>query len=199
LERGSDNLLANPFLTTCVSATITEAHIALVGVSLWAQPALQRAWVMRIYRYQDRAPCLFNVLGTVNETDWLSMAMVGPSLTCTEHTNNQIVIASFGLWVTALPITALVVFYLWSSLCCCRWSDSKDGRAKAYKAWYDRALKWFSFVWFFLAGSFAFSWVLWSAFLNGTSDQGYCISNINALDGLFIGYPLVLAIWRQII
>jgi len=203
--RGSDKLLANPFLTTCVSAMITEAHIAMIGVLYWSQPSLQRDSVMGSYRYQDQAPCLFDLAGTVllNVSAITSPGYESHQTNCTEHTNNEMVVASFGLWVTVVSFTALVLFYLWFSFCygCCCGSRSKDNGSKngMNRGWYYRACFWFSFAWFFLAGSFAFSWLMWSAFLNGTSDQDYCISNINALDALFISYPCVLALWRQLI
>jgi hypothetical protein len=168
---------ANVFLSTCITTLITEAHINLVSVSVWTFPTIGYKDSTYTYRDKDRAACLFNVPGI----NW-------KSLICTKETNQQFMTASYGLWATILSFDLILLLPLWYMSC------RRCGGTTTLSPF-----AWMIVLALIAVGTFSFSWIMWLAFLNGTADEDYCVSDIRSLNAVNIVYPILLGIWRQIV
>ena len=58
---------------------------------------------------------------------------------------------------------------------------------------------WMAVIWLFAVGTYVFSWMMWLAFLNDTSDEAYCVGDIKMLHVIYIVYPVLLGLWRQVV
>ncbi|KAM5353163.1 hypothetical protein ACJ41O_000342 [Fusarium nematophilum] len=168
---------ANPFLTTCLTTLITEAHVNLISVSIWTYPTIG----YRDSTYDDpniKAGCLFTVPGI----NW-------QHLECPKEANQKFVTASYGLWATVVSFDAILLLPLWyMSLRRC------GGRQTTLPPF-----AWMVSLAVLAAGIFAFSWMMWLVFLNATTDESYCVGDIKMLNVINITYPALLGIWRQIV
>ncbi|KAH7146641.1 hypothetical protein B0J13DRAFT_664099 [Dactylonectria estremocensis] len=171
---------ANPFLTTCLTTLITEAHVNLISISIWTYPTI--GYKDSTYLYQSgpnsKAVCLFDVPGINSKT-----------LQCTAETNDKFIIASYGLWGTVVSFDAVLLLPLWYM------SFRRYGGRKTTLP----AFAWMVSLAVLAVGIFVFSWMMWLAFLNGTSDEDYCVGDIELVNAVNIAYPVLLGIWRQIV
>jgi hypothetical protein len=217
--------LANPFLKTCLTTMITEAYINLIGVSIWSYPTIKN-WgkdVMDSYWDTDRSFCVINLAGMLapNASATSYGGYVEVAL-CSKPTDKKLIIASYGLWATCVPVAVIVALMSWiivgSSLMELgtsliesglggkdtrpRLRNSRKGRQERKEGnldFFAGFFTCFSFMWIFVVLSFAFSWLMWSSFLDGTADKDYCVGSTSGLTIVYIVYPLLLAIWREIV
>lgn len=172
----------NVFLKTCVTSFLAEAHICLIGVSIW----------YNFFGYtepfddisSEHQECRLHLVGAakiVNGEYKLSFPR------CSAATNRTILLARAGLSYSAVLFVAFVLLPVWflSSRRCCA-STSLGG-----------LFKWMIVCWVPATGIFAFSFMLWKAFLDGTSDEDYCIVGTKKLDLIYGLWAVILAIWRQ--
>jgi hypothetical protein len=178
----------NIFLKTCVTAFLTEAHVNLVGVPLWFSFGFQ-ADSIEFYKEQaygqpeGKTRCAIDMYASAYKNGETKKP------TCSYATNKRIDIAKMGITVSTIGFTAFVLLPVWVLAVrrCCG-STSLGG-----------LFKWMLFCWAFATGTFAFSFMLWQAILNGTADEDFCIISVKKLDAIYIALPFVLAMWRQIV